>query len=183
MAKKTLSLVTCCTILSRIIISRSLDSTPSNRDNSASVADYSCYCEISNAESHVMRRPLDHVTYGAPNAKSLVAPLTSDANPANIEVRVILLVLWIGLIKPRSSLKKTHPSQSTVNAKWYGEQQFEKSSFLYPVWCFHCNYKRNKCETPKKNWKHSSLDLNIRRPSAVIFKIGGCALDADLLEK
>lgn len=33
-----------------------------------------------------MRRPLDHVTYGAPNAKSLVAPLTSDANPANIEV-------------------------------------------------------------------------------------------------
>jgi len=35
-----------------------------------------------------MRRPLDHVTYGAPNAKSLVAPLTSDANPANIEVKV-----------------------------------------------------------------------------------------------
>lgn len=53
-----------------------------------------------------MRRPLDHVTYGARNAKSLVAPLTSDANPANIEVRVILLVLWLGLIKPRSLLKK-----------------------------------------------------------------------------
>ena len=115
---------------------------------------------------------------GARNAKSLVAPLTSDANPANIEVRVIFLLLSRLLLEKNFILFKVPSPKSDM-----ANNNLKNRRFSIPRLVLSLQLQAKKCETQKKNWKHSSLDLNIRHPSSLIFKVDGCALANDLLEK